>query len=116
MGNKNLPQFQEELIKEFDLNPLTFKCYTLESNPFIRVILFGKKNWQSCHIGLQINGNFHVLGIDSVIKNDVKTLYISLTHSIPEDEQKLKVRDCTVFSDDEQQQIKNKLKEIFKKQ
>lgn len=114
MGNMNLPQFQKELIEDFNLNSETFKCYTLESNPFIRVILFGKKDWESCHIGLFINGNFYVLGGDSFINKDVKTLYISLMHCFPGNEQKLKVRECTLFSDEEQEQIKNKLTEIFK--
>lgn len=115
MGYINLPQFQCELLKEFKLNPDTFKCYTLESNPSIRVLLFGRQDWESCHIGLLINDNFHVLGEDSIKKGDIKTLYISLVHCLPADEQKLKVRESTQFSDEEQQQIKIKLTEIFKK-
>ena len=116
MGTKNLPQFKDELVKEFGLNSETFKCYTLESNPFIKVFLFGKKNWESCNIGLLINDNFHILGGNSLLKDDIKTLYISLRHCIPEDEQKLKVRECTLFSEEEQLQIKSKLTEIFKEQ
>ena len=114
MGNKNLLQFRNDLIEEFELIPETFKCYTLDSNQSIRVILFGKKDWD-CHIGLLINGNFYVLGGEAFIKADVKTLYISLAHCLPEDERKLRVNECTLFSDEEQQQIKNKLTEIFKK-
>ncbi len=115
MGCISLPQFQSELIKEFQLNPDTFKCYTLESNPSIRILLFGRQDWASCHIGLLINDNFYVLGEDSVNKGDTKTLYISLVHCLPADEQKLKVRESTQFSEEEQQQIKIKLTEIFKK-
>ncbi|MDE6479807.1 MAG: hypothetical protein K2L45_06000 [Muribaculaceae bacterium] len=113
MRKKNLLQFKNDLIEKFEIIPDTFKCYTLDSNPSIRVLLFGKKDWE-CHIGLLINGNFYVLGGDSFIKADVKTLYISLAHCLPEDERKLKVSESTLFSREEQQQIMDKLTEIFK--
>ena len=116
MGYIRLKEFQNKLITEFQLNSDTFKCYTLESNQSIKVFLFGKSDWESCHIGLLINGDFYILGYDQSGKKDVKTLYISLVHCLPEDEQKLKVRECTLFSDEEQKLITEKLTEIFKKQ
>lgn len=111
----NLKEFQDELITEFNLNRDTFKCYTLESTSLIKVFVFGKKEWRDCCIGFLINGHFHVLGLGafSFVNEDAKALYVNLSCPLPENEQVLKVRDYTVFSEEEQSSIKNKLNEIF---
>ena len=60
-------EFLEELMAE---NPqfsdkLHFKCYTLEENSLIKVIIFSYGGWENCYIGFLINENFHVLGLGS---------------------------------------------------
>lgn len=118
MPYKKQKEFLEELEAEFGINRDTFRCYTLESNPQIRVILFGKKEWSSCHIGFLINNHFHVLGLGSFtcINEDAKALYVSLACGIPQDEQKMKVSEYSLFDDEEQESIISKFNQIFPKQ
>lgn len=108
----------KELVKEFDLDPDIFKCYTLESDPSVRIFFLGKGDWVSGHIGILINGNFHVLGLGdfSFINEDKKALYVRLRGSLPKDKEVLAVKPYNSFTEEEQQNIKNKLKEIFQKQ
>ena len=108
----------EELASEFDINKDTFRCYTLESNPQIKVILLGKQEWHTCHIGFLINKHFHILGLGSFscINDDARALYVSLACGLPQDEQKLKVFEYSLFDDEEQESIISKLKHIFPKQ
>ncbi len=110
--------FLENLAAQFDINKDTFRCYTLESNPPIKVILFGKREWSSCHIGFLINKHFHVLGLGpfSFIDEDAKALYVALTCILPQNEQKLKVSECSLFDEEEQKEITNKIEQIFLKQ
>lgn len=118
MGKKNQKEFMDELVKEFGIEPAIFKCYTLESDPSIRILFLGKGDWASAHIGILINGNFYVLGLGdfSFINEDKKALYVRLRGSLPKDKEVLVDKPYTFFSDEEQQQIKNKLTEIFKQQ
>lgn len=118
MGNKNQQEFMDELVKEFCIEPAIFKCYTLESDPSIRILFLGKGDWASAHIGILINGNFHILGLGefSFINEDKKALYVRLRGTLPKDKEVLLVQPNTSFSNEEQRQIKNKLTEIFKKQ
>lgn len=118
MPYKTQQDFIEELASKFDINKDTFRSYTLESNPHIKVILFGKQEWHTCHIGFLINKHFHVLGLGSFscINEDAKTLYVALTCAIPQDEQKLKVLAYSLFDNEEQASIINKLNQIFPKQ
>lgn len=117
MSYKQQKEFLEELAAEFDVNKFTFRCYTLESNPQIKVILFGKQEWGSCHIGFLINKHFHVLGLGSFscINEDAKALYIAGTCTFPQDEQKLKISEHSLFDEEEQGEIINKFKQIFQK-
>lgn len=118
MGNKNQKEFMDELVKEFGLEQEIFKCYTLQSDPSIRIFFFGKGDWASGHIGILINGNFHVLGLGdlSFINEDKMALYVRLRGVLPKDKEVLLVKPDTYFSEEEQRNIKNKLTEIFKKQ
>lgn len=118
MSYKRQKEFLDEIASEFELNEDTFRCYTLESNPEIKVILFGKQEWSSCHIGFMINKHFHVLGLDtfSCINEDAKALYVTATHTIPHKEQKLIVCDTSLFDAKEQDAIRSKLNQIFKQQ
>lgn len=118
MGNKKQLEFMEELVKEFDLEPAIFKCYTLQSDPSIKIFFLGKGDWSSGHIGILINGNFHVLGLGdlSFINEDKKALYVRLRGTLPKDKEVLVVQPNTSFSDGEQRKIKNKLNAIYKKQ
>lgn len=118
MPYKKQQDFLEEIDTEFGINKDTFRCYTLESNPQIKLILFGKTEWKDCHIGFLINGHFHVIGLEqfSCINEDVKALYVPLKNSLPTDELRLKMGLYDLFTDEEQQDIINKLKEIFQKQ
>lgn len=118
MPYKRQKDFLEEIATEYQINKDTFRCYTLESNAQIKVILFGKKEWSSCHIGFLINKHFHVLGLGSFscINEDAKALYVLATHSIPHEEQKLKVCDSSLFNEEEQAAIKSKFNQIFKQQ
>lgn len=115
MPYKQQNEFLKELISEFDINTDTFRCYTLESNPQLKVILFGKQEWQTCHIGFLINKHFHVLGLGSFtcINEDAKALYVALTCTFPPDEQKLKVAPYTLFDEEEQKSIINAFNKIF---
>lgn len=117
MPYKQQKEFLEELAAEFKINKDTFRCYTLESTPQIKVILFGKQEWTSCHIGFLINKHFHVLGLGSFacINEDVKALYVAATCTFPREEQKLKVCDYSLFDEEEQLEITSKLKQIFQK-
>lgn len=117
MPYKQQKEFLEELTAEFDINKDTFRCYTLESNPQIKVILFGKQEWSSCYIGFLINKHFHVLGLGSFscINEDAKALYIAGTFAFPQDEQKLKVLEHSLFDEEEQLEITSKLKQILQK-
>lgn len=116
MGNKRQKEFMEELVEEFGLEEAIFKCYTLQSDPSIKIFFFGKGDWASGHIGLLINGNFHVLGLGefSFINEDIKALYVRLRGVLPKDKEVLVDKPDTYLSEEEQQEIKNKLKEIFK--
>ena len=118
MGNKNQQEFIKDLIEEFGLEEAIFKCYTLQSDPSIKIFFFGKGDWTSGHIGILINGNFHILGLGafSFINEDKKALYVRLRGTLPKDKEVLVDNPDTYFSEEEQQQIKNKLIEIFKKQ
>lgn len=118
MPYKQQKEFLEEIAAEFKVNEDTFRCYTLESNPQIKVILFGKQEWSSCYIGFLINKHFHVLGLGSFscIDEDAKALYVSATCSFPREDQKLKVCGYSLFDEEEQLEIKNKLNQIFPKQ
>lgn len=115
MGNKNQQEFMKILIEEFGLEEAILKCYTLQSDPSIKIIFFGKGDWVSGHIGILINGNFHVLGLGdlSFINEDKKALYVRLRGTLPKDKEVLVVQPHTSFSDEEQRQIKNKLTEIY---
>ncbi|MDE6559912.1 MAG: hypothetical protein K2K75_00875 [Muribaculaceae bacterium] len=115
MGNKNQQEFMDELVKEFGIEPAIFKCYTLQSDPSIRIFFFGKGDWASGHIGILINGNFHVLGLGefSFTNEDKKALYVRLRGTLPKDKEVLVVNPQTPFSDEEQRNIKNKLKDLF---
>ena len=116
MGNKNQKEFMEELLNEFGIKQEIFKCYTLESDPSIKIFFLGKGDWESAHIGILINGNFHILGLGnfSFINEDKKALYVRLRGTLPKDKEVLVDKPDTYFSEEEQQQIKNKLTEIFK--
>lgn len=118
MPYKRQEEFVEELLSEFNINKDTFRCYTLESNLQIKVILFGKKEWQTCHIGFLINKHFHILGLGSFscIKEDAKALYVALACGIPQDEQKLKVLEFSLFDNEEQESIVSKIKQLFSEQ
>lgn len=115
MPYKKLDTFKEELISSFELNPDTFRCFTLQSNPQIKVIIFGKQEWKDCHIGFLINDKFHVLGVGSLnfINEDVKALYIPMAHTLPQNEQTLKVVSNAIFDEKQQESIINKLNQIF---
>lgn len=115
MPYKKQEEFIQELASQFGINTDTFRCYTLESNPHIKVILFGKREWQSCHIGFLINKHFHVLGLGSFtcINEDSKALYVSLACGLPQDEQKLRIQEYSFFDEEEQECITSKLKQIF---
>lgn len=117
MPYKKQEEFIEELFSEFDINKDTFRCFTLESNPQIKVILFGRQEWHTCHIGFLINKHFHVLGLGSFscINEDAKALYIALTCGFPQDVQKLKVSAYSLFDEEEQTSIINTLNQIFPK-
>lgn len=118
MPYKQQKEFLEEIAAEFEINEDTFLCYTLESNPQIKVILFGKQEWSYCYIGFLINKHFHVLGLGtfSCINEDVKALYVAAACTFPRENQKLKVCDYSLFDEEEQLEIKRKLKQIFPKQ
>lgn len=117
MPYKQQKEFLEEIAAEFEVNKNTFRCYTLESRPEIKVILFGKREWSSCHIGFLINKHFHVLGLGSFscINEDAKALYVAFTNTFLREDQKLKVCDYSLFDEEEQLEIINKLKQIFPK-
>lgn len=117
MPYKRQQEFMEELASEFGIEKSTFRCYTLESNPQIKVILFGKNQWDTCHIGFVINKHFHVLGLGSFtcINEDAKALYVALKNNFPDEEQKLKVQEFSLFDKEEQENIKNKFEQIFQK-
>lgn len=118
MPYKRQKEFIEQLITEFELNKDTFRCYTLESNPQIKIILFGKQEWSSCYMGFLINKHFHVLGLGSFscINEDAKALYVTGTCKLPHEEQTLKVYDYSHFDEEDQLEITKKLKQIFPKQ
>lgn len=118
MGNKYQLEFMKELVEEFELDPDIFKCYTLESDPSVRIFFLGKGDWASGHIGILINENFHVLGLGefSFINEDKKALSVRLKGSLPKNKEILIVQETAPFNDKEQQSIKNKLKEIYNKQ
>lgn len=118
MPYKQQKEFLQEIVAEFGANEQTLRCYTLESNPQIKIILFGKQEWSSCYIGFLINKHFHVLGLGSFscINEDARALYVAATCSLPRDDQKLKVCDYSLFDEEEQLEITNKLKQIFPKQ
>lgn len=105
----------KELLSEFDINKDTFQCYTLVSDPSIKIMLFGKQNWDKCYIGFLINKHFHVLGLGSFscINEDAKKLYVVLSCSFPNEEHKLKSCDYTLFDDEEQENIITALKKIL---
>lgn len=117
MSYKNQQEFLKELVSEFDVNRDTLRCYTLESNPEIKVMLFGKRGWENCHIGFLINHQFHVLGLGSFacINEDTKKLYVSLSCSLPQEEQILKVHECSLFDEEEQINIRKQFNQIFPK-
>ena len=107
MPYMKLSDFKNKLISEFNLNKNTFKCYTLDSNPTIKIILFGTEGWDKCHIGFLIDHKFHVLGLGSLtFKNEpARALYITLNNSLPSDKQTLKVLEYTLFDEEEQDSI-----------
>lgn len=111
----SLTHFKENLAIEYGLNLEKIKCYTLESDPTIKILLFGKDGWDGCYIGLLINSDFHVLGVGSLsfINEAVKALYVRLKCTIPDDRQSLVEREWTTFDDEQQESIKKKLNEIF---
>ena len=118
MPYKKQEEFIQELASEFDINMDTFRCYTLESNPQIKVILFGKKEWHTYHVGFLINQHFHVLGLGSFsfINEDAKALFIALACGLPKEEQKLRISAYSLFDEEEQESIINKFKELFSEQ
>lgn len=115
MPYKRQKEFLEEIAAEFEVDKDTFRCYTLESNPEIKVILVGKYEWSSCYIGFLINKHFHMLGLGSFscINEDAKALYVAATCTFPRDKQTLKVCDNSLFDEEEQLEIISKLKQIF---
>lgn len=118
MPYKQQKEFMDEIASEFNINKDTLRCYSLESNPQIKVILFGKQEWTTCHIGFLISKHFHVLGLGSFscINEDAKALYVAATCTFPQEEQKLKVSEYSLFDEEEQLAITNKLKQLFPKQ
>ena len=110
-------QFLDEIIVEFGLNEDTLRCYTLDRNPNIKVLTFSKNGWDNCYIGLLIDHQFHVLGLDSpaFVGEPIKPLYITLTNHLPLDTVIMKDNPECLIDEEEQESIKNKLNQIFPK-
>lgn len=110
-------KFIDEIISEFDLSGETLRCYTLDCNPNIKVLTFSQKGWDNCYIGLLIDYQFHVLGLDSpaFVGEPIKSLYITLTNHLPIDTVIMKDNPHSLIDEKEQESIKNKLNQIFPK-
>ncbi len=115
MSYKNQEDFVDELLSEFDIEQNSFLCYTLESNPQIRVILFRKRGTKEHFIGLLTNNHFHIigLGVFSCMNEDAKALCVALTCTIPQEEQRLKISARSLFNEEEQVSIIEKIKQVF---
>jgi hypothetical protein len=108
-------EFIDKLTSDFGIDKDRFICYTLDSNPSIKLILFGKMGWHNCYIGFLINQQFHVLGLGSYtfINEEAKALYVSLKCTILPEKLNLSVRNYTLFDNVERTNIIERLKQLF---
>ena len=119
MSSQQNKDFLKDLFSEFDGDKDTshYLCYTLDSNPSIKIIVFGKIEWEQAHIGILVNGEFHVLGVGALgfINEPVKKLYIPFKNCGKNENQLLKANPVPYFTGEEEKSIREKLIKIFTK-